>query len=144
MQFILLRKGGKKIKAVVGQPICFINKAEGAASRRCFSRGFFEFFFFFFSIWGLYLGNTVSSCDTGSLNHAVHVVTHQTQACDSFWFLGNGCSLFVAFSLNLCTFSLLVCTFSLPVDMLDRVGVITVAVCDITQQLHWILWERNY
>lgn len=41
------------------------------------------------SIWHLYLGNTVSSWDAGSLNHTVHVVTHQTQACDSFRILGN-------------------------------------------------------
>lgn len=37
----------------------------------------------------LYLGNTVSSWHTGLLNHTVHVASHQTEACDSFWILCN-------------------------------------------------------
>lgn len=59
-------------------------------------------------MWHLYLGNTVSSWHTGLLNHTVHVASHQTEACDSFWILcnvltsglGAGCCLLLLFSIH--------------------------------------------
>lgn len=60
------------------------------------------------AVWHLYLGNTVSSWHTGLLNHTVHVASHQTEACDSFWILCNvltssleaGCCLLLLFLIH--------------------------------------------